>query len=254
MRAPGSTGANLASLTAAGRRAARRGLFEAKTIVAKYPALAMPIARRRHGVPVDERTRIVIEGFPRTGTSFAVAAFDLAQGGTVRIACHVHAPAQILGGLRRGLPVVAIAREPEDTVLSFMIRNPHLGASTGLRGYLRFYEPLHPHLAGIVVGTFDQVTDDVGAVIRRVNERFGTDFAAFEQTEENVRRVFEAIETDYRKRLPEGEALEREVARPSEWRRERKEELRAAYRSPGTAGLRRRAERVFEAFADAAVR
>ncbi|HZD80276.1 MAG TPA: hypothetical protein VE646_09585 [Actinomycetota bacterium] len=252
MTAQRSSAANLGSLAAEGKRLLRRGAYEAKSLVARYPALALPIARRRHGVPVDERTRIVIEGFPRTGTSFAVAAFDLAQDGGVPIACHVHAPAQILEGIRRGLPVVAVVREPEDTVLSFMIRNPHLEASTSLRGYLRFYEPLRPHLGRIVVGTFPQVTADMGAVIRRVNERFGTGFASFEPTEDNVRRCFEAIEADYRKRLPEGEALEREVARPSAWRRERKEELRAAYRSPSTARLRARAERVFQAFADAA--
>lgn len=252
MRGPGPTGANLGRLAAEGKRAARRGLYEAKSVIAKYPALALPVARRRHGVPVDDRTGIVIEGFPRTGTSFAVAAFDLAQGGSVRIACHVHAPAQIIEGVRRRLPAVAVAREPEDTVLSFMIRNPDLGPATALRGYLRFYEPLLPHRAGFVVGTFEQVTEDLGSVIDRVNERFGTSFARFEHTEESVRRVFEAIEADYRKRLPEGEALEREVARPSAWRRERKEALRAAYRSPATARLRARARRVHEAFADAA--
>jgi hypothetical protein len=249
---PGSTGANLGRLAAEGRRAVRRGLYEAKSVIAKYPALALPIARSRHGVPVDDRTRIVIEGFPRTGTSFAVAGFDLAQGGTVPVACHVHAPAQILEGIRRHLPAIAVAREPEDTVLSFMIRNQHLGATTALRGYLRFYEPLLAHRSGFVVGTFEQVTEDLGGVIERVNDRFGTSFAVFEHSEENVRRVFEAIEADYRTRLPEGEALEREVARPSEWRRGRKEELRAAYRSPGTARLRGRAGRVFEAFARAA--
>ena len=227
----------------------RRGLFEAKTVIAKYPPLAMPIARRRHGIPVDAQTRIVIEGFPRTGTSFAVAAFDLAQEGAVPIACHVHAPAQILDGARRGIPALAIVRGPEDTILSFVIRNPHIGTALALRGYLRFYEPLLPHRSRFVVGTFAQVTEDFGLVTRRVNERFGTRFTEFEHTVDNVRRCFEAIEADYGKRLPEGEALEREVARPSEWRRARKEELRAAYRAPEFARLRGKAECVFEAIA-----
>ena len=33
---------------------ARRALFEAKTVVAKYPGVALPIARRRHGIPVGD--------------------------------------------------------------------------------------------------------------------------------------------------------------------------------------------------------
>ena len=228
---------------------ARRGAFEAKTIIARYPALALPVARRRHGIPVGRDTGIVIEGFPRTGTSFAVAAFDLAQEGKVRIACHVHAPAQVIEGARRGLPNLVIVREPEETTLSFVIRNPHLSIRQALRGYLRFHEPLLSYRGRFVVGTFAQVTKDFGAVIGRVNERFGTSFAPFGHTEENVRHCFEAIDEDYRKRLPEGEALERQVARPSAWRDRAKEDLRATYRSADAAGLRERAERMFEVFA-----
>lgn len=228
--------------------AVRRAAFEAKTIIARYPALALPIASRRHGVPVGRDTRIVIEGFPRTGTSFAVAAFDLAQDGKVRIACHVHAPAQVIEGARRSLPNLVIVREPEETALSFVIRNPQLSIRQALRGYLRFYEPLLSYRDRFVVGSFAQLTKDFGAVTRRVNERFTTDFAPFEHTEENVRRCFEAIDEDYRKRLPEGEDLERQVARPSGWRDRAKEEIRGSYRSADAAGLRARAERVFEVF------
>lgn len=231
----------------------RRGLFEAKTVVARYPSLVIPIARRRHGIPVGDDTKIVIEGFPRTGTSFAVAAFDLANEGRVAMACHVHAPAQVIEGARRGLPNLVVVREPEGTVLSFVIRNPHISIRQALRGYLRFYEPLLRYRGRFVVGTFDQVTNDFGGVTRRANERFGTSFALFEHTEDNVTRCFRAIDEDYRKRLPEGEALERQVARPSEWRNRMKEEVRASYVAADAAALRKRAERAFRAFADAAV-
>jgi len=242
------SGGALAGVRRLGTLAARRGLFEVKTVVAEYPALAIPIARRRHGVPVGDGTEIVIEGFPRTGTSFAAAAFDLAQPRKVNVACHVHAPAQVIAGARRGLPALVIIREPEDTVLSFVIRNPHIPIRQTLRGYLRFYEPLLPYRDRFVVGSFEDVTADFGAVSRRVNERFGTSFAEFEHTEENARRCFEAIDRDYRRRLPEGEVLERQVARPSEWRTRAKEDLLASYRSPHLDRLRARAERTFRAF------
>jgi hypothetical protein len=224
--------------------AARRGAFEVKTIVARYPALALPIARRRHGEPVDPATEIVIEGFPRSGTSFAVAAFRRAQGRPVEIACHVHAPAQILEGVRRSLPVLLVVREPEATTVSFAIRNPHLTLRQALRAYLRFHEPLAPLRNRIVVGRFDEVTKDLGTVIDRVNERFGTSFARFEQTPESVDAVFAEIDEDYAKRLS-GESFERAVARPSEHRDALKPRLEAAYRAPDLASLRSRAERAF---------
>ncbi len=233
-----------------GKDTIRRGLYEAKTVVAGYPIFAIPIARMRHGIPVSDDTQIVIEGFPRTGTSFAVAAFDLAQGGTVKIACHVHAPAQVIEGARRSLPNLVISREPEPTVISFVIRNPHISFGQALRGYLRFYERLRPYRDRFVVGGFDEVTNDFGAIVRRVNERFGTGFALFEHTQENVQRCFRAIDSDYRGRLAAGEPLERQVARPSEWRDRKKEEMRSSYRS-GHARLRARAERIFRTLADA---
>jgi hypothetical protein len=235
-----------------GRDTLRRGVFEVKTVVAQYPSLAIPIARRRHGTPVGEDTEIVIEGFPRTGTSFAIVAFQLAQGRDVRVAGHVHAAAQVIEGVRRRLPNLVITRGPEDTVLSFVIRNPHLSIPQALRGYLRFHEPLLRYRSGFVVGTFEQVITDFGAVVDRVNERFRTGFVRFEHTEENVRRGFEAIDDSYRNRVPQGERFERQVARPSEWRAMKKGEIRSAFRADRISALRRRAERVFDALADAA--
>lgn len=135
-------------------------------------------------------------------------------------------------------------------MISFVIRNPHISFGQALRGYLRFYERLRPYRDRFVVGGFDEVTNDFGAIVRRVNERFGTGFALFEHTQENVQRCFRAIDSDYRGRLAAGEPLERQVARPSEWRDRKKEEMRSSYRS-GHARLRARAERIFRTLADA---
>jgi hypothetical protein len=228
----------------------RRGVFEAKTIVARYPAIALPIARRRHGEPVGPDTDLVIEGFPRTGTSFAYAAFLMAQDRPVRVAAHVHAPAQVIEGVRRQIPVLVIARDPRETVLSFVVRNPHIPLHRALAAYLRFYEPLLRLRSGFVVGSFPDVTADFGAVIRRLNERFATTFGIFEHTPENVAAVFKEIDEDYRRRLPDGERLEREVARPSKVRDQMKERIRAEWDSPRVAAARGRADRVYQSLCD----
>jgi hypothetical protein len=233
------------------RRTARRALYEVKTVVAQYPLLALPIARRRHGVPVGDGTKIAIEGFPRTGTTFAVEAFRMAQAESVEVACHVHAPAQIIAAARRGLPALALVREPEETVLSFVVRHSHIGIRQALRGFIRFYEPLLPYRDALVAGTFEDVTTDFGEVIRRVNKRFGTSFAEFEHTKENERRCFEVIDRAYAMREERGSALEAIVARPSEMRREVKDRLRAEYRANRLRVLRGRAERAYRSFAAA---
>jgi hypothetical protein len=223
-----------------------RTAYEAKTIVAQYPSLAMPLARRRArrtgAAVLDDATDIVIDGFPRSGNTFAVAAFDFAQEGRVRIAHHIHAPAHVIAGVRAGVPVLVLVREPEEAVLSYVIRR-HIPIRQALRGYLRFYRPLHRYRNAFVVGTFEQVTTDFGTVIRAVNQRFGTRFREFEHTEENVRACLEAIDRDYLRHS--GEALEQIVARPSPLRSGLKEELRTRYRAATLRHARERAEQVF---------
>ena len=233
------------------RRTVRRSWYEVKTVVAQHPALALPMARRRHGDPVGEDTQIVIEGFPRTGNTFAVVAFSMAQPRPVRVAAHVHAPAQLIAAARRGIPGIALVREPEETVLSFVIRHPHIGLKQALRGYLRFYEPLVPYRDRLVTALFREVTTDFGAVTRRVNERFGTSFGAFEHTEQNVRKVFEEIDRGYANRGETGTALESIVPRPSRYREGVKEAPRRQYRGPELRHLRSRADAVFRAFEEA---
>jgi hypothetical protein len=229
------------------RREVRRAIYEVKTVVARYPALAIPIARRRHGLPVGRDTDIVIEGFPRTGNTFAERAFAMAQDRPFEVACHVHAPAQLIAAARWGVPAIALVRLPEETVLSFVIRHSHIPIRQALRGYIRFYEPLVPYRHRLVVASFGEVTSDYGAVIRRVNERFGTSFAEFQHTEENVRACFDEIDRVYGAREEKGEALERIVARPSEARRKIKDQLGETYRAAGLAVLRARAEGAFAA-------
>jgi hypothetical protein len=143
--------------------------------------------------------------------------------------------------------VIVLVRDPQDAVLEFVIRRPSLSIAQALRGYARFYEPLLRYRDSVAVGTFAQVTSDFGAVIRRVNERFGTEFTEFQHTDRNVRACFDAIEQHYRT-LYGPERFEHVVARPSKERERLKGTLRAAYEA-APEGLRSRATALYVAFA-----
>jgi hypothetical protein len=227
----------------------RRVLYGCKTVVASSPKVALTLARiRGHGEPFDPGVDIVIEGYPRSANSFAVHAFRVAQDHPVRIAHHLHAPAQLIAAVRAGVPALVLVREPHDAVLEFVIAKGYLSIRQALHGYVRFYTPLLPYRDRIVAGPFREVTSDFGAVIARVNAMFGTRFAEFEHTDENVRSSFAAIEADWATRLPPGETFERKVGRPSATRDRMKRDLLATYLSPALAELRRRAERLEAAF------
>jgi acyl-CoA synthetase (AMP-forming)/AMP-acid ligase II len=83
-------------------------------------------------------------------------------------------------------------------------------------------------------------------VARRVNERFGCDFAVFQHDPEHEKIVFDRIEARNLQRFgvgtPEGE---RSLARPTAEREARKRALQTAYGAPALASLRVRAERVY---------
>jgi len=232
------------------RNAANRLLYEGKTVVARSPTLALPVARLRgHGEPFDPAVDIVIEGFPRSANSFAVHAFRVAQDRPVRIAHHLHAPAQVIAAVRARVAAIVLVREPEDAVLEFVIAKGYISVRQALRGYLRFYTALLPYRDRVVIGPFREVTSDFGAVIAKVNEMFGTRFLEFNHTDDNVRSAFEAIDADWATRLPPGGIpFERKVGRPSKVREGLKEELSADYRAASLGSLRERAERLRDAF------
>jgi hypothetical protein len=229
------------------RRAVDRFGYALKTRVAAVPTLALPMSRLRgRGEPVGPGTDLVIESFPRCASSFAVAAFRLAQEPrALRIANHTHMPAQVLEAARRGIPAMVLVREPEGTVLSHVIHTPTLAVEDSLRGYLRFYEPLRRARRAFVVGTFEEVTTNFGVVIDRLNARFGTTFARFEHTPENLQRLEREIEDDYRSRVGSADELERIIPRPSQAREAMKSRLRGDY-AHASAELRRRAAAVYE--------
>jgi hypothetical protein len=223
-------------------------VYGVKTLIARYPFVAMPLERLRgHGEVVGPHTDIVIEAFPRSASSFAVAAFRLAQEPRpMTIAHHTHMPASVLVAVRREIPTLVLLRRAEDAVTSLLIRNPELPVGQALRGYVRFYEPLVPHRDRFVVASFEQVIHDFGGVIRRVNERFGTEFVPFEHSDANLARIEREIEVDHRSRTPEAPDLQRTIPLPSAARERVKAEVLARYRAEAPTATLRRADELYE--------
>jgi hypothetical protein len=229
------------------RGATKRLGWELRTLAGRSPLLTR-ILLRRSGEVVTSETEICIEGFPRSGNTFAVIAFQQAQSRTVSIAHHVHAPGSALIAVRMGKPALILIRSPQEAVLSMVIRYPHLSIRQVLRGYVRFYLPLWRVRDRLVVGRFKDVVGDLGGVIREVDERFDVDFEPFIPSEENLASVREELDRWDLNTFGSGEDLERGRARPSPKRELMKEDLLRAYQHPRLSRLRTRAERLHEAF------
>ncbi len=196
----------------------RRGLGGANPLI-RFPRLYLALARRRYGDRVlGPSTDVLIEGYPRSANTFAVAAFEMAQERPVTVAHHLHAAPHVVAAVDAGVPVILLVRPPEDAIASVIARKPSVDPGLAARTYLRFYEGVADVLDRCIVAEFGEVIGDFGRVIERTNGRFGTSFTPFEHTDENVRSCFARIEAGNRARSGAVRIAESAVARPSEER------------------------------------
>lgn len=208
------------------------------------PALREPEDRRPW---VSRTTEIVIEGYPRSGNTFAVVAFRLAQGREVEIAHHLHAAAQIKRAARLDVPAIVLIREPSEAILSVVVRDPHASMRWALRSYIRFYAAVTPYLEKTVVAPFSKVTSDLASIIQMVNTRYGTSFKEFVSTVDTLNSVWQAVEwLGQRDSMRTGWDYRLGVALPSEQRRRAKEARRAEYLDERNKPLRLTAESLHE--------
>jgi len=196
---------------------------------------------------VTPDTQLVIEGFPRSGNSFARRAFVLAQNessGKTRIAHHLHVPAQVVRAARWQIPTLVVIRRPRDAVLSFALWDP-ISVDQALRYYVSFYETVEKYRDAYVLGLFEEITQDFGQVIKRINDKFGTAFSLFRHDEENVSKVFADMDAYARKKF--GETLwERKVHRPSAVKQRMKREIEYDLENPKRKRLIDTAEAVYD--------
>src|SRR5215218_10457232 len=104
---------------------------------------------------VTPDTQVVIEGFPRSGNSFARRAFIMAQDETfdvTSIAHHLHVPAQVV-------------RAAQWRILSLVLRDP-ISVDQALKYYISFYETSEKYRDAFVLGRFEEVTEDFGQVMK----------------------------------------------------------------------------------------
>ena len=165
--------------------------------LSEHPSLYLPFARQKYPGPSPEvigpETELVIDGYTRSATTFAVYALQLSQTKPVRLAHHLHAPAQLIEAARRGVPALLLIREPQAAILSQVVREPWVSVSGALIAYSRFYTCLLPYRDRFVVGEFERVIHDFGGVVRQLNARFGTNFTEFVHTEARVRECLELV-------------------------------------------------------------
>ena len=149
------------------RQLAADALYDAKTSLARYPAVAMPLQRLRgRGELVDDRHRGGDRGVPavrlvvrRRGVPARAGAEPHAHRPS-----HAHARPGASSRVRRGLPTMVLAARPAlDAVVSHLIRSPDLGAEPRCVATCASTNPSCPCAVRFVTATFDEVVGDRSA-------------------------------------------------------------------------------------------
>jgi hypothetical protein len=187
------------------------------------PAFRMFGPRDKQDLLIADDTEIVIEGYPRSANTFSTVAFQQAQSRPVRIAHHLHSEAQILRGVERDLPVVALIRSPVAAVKSLQVIFRFNNENESLRRWKDFYTSVDRVRDKVVIADFETITRDYGEIQRAVNVCYGTHFGIFDHTQDNVDAVYNEIEAIDR-RLRGGSEMY--VARPSEEKRKAQQETK----------------------------
>jgi hypothetical protein len=146
---------------------------------------------------VDAGSEACIEGFPRSGNTLAVHAF-VDQNPGVRLAHHVHLPAQVEKAVRSELPCAVLIRDPVDTLTSLMIfADERLSIGLATRIYVDFHRRMWKLRERIAVIDFSETIADPTIVPRRLNRVFGTAFRADPMSPGAVRELVGKIEREH---------------------------------------------------------
>jgi hypothetical protein len=169
-------------------------------------------------------TGICIDGFPRSGNSWAVATFRK-WNPNVLISHHLHAPGPVIAALKQRIPTAVLIRDPADAVASYLIyRRGAISVRCALAAYISFYLPLMRYRDKFVLCPFDDVIADPRSIVSRVNSQFGTNFhcspldaQSRSEVQDEIKSRGRALGVDlrYQAAAPQAErvALAREVKR-----------------------------------------
>jgi hypothetical protein len=155
------------------------------------------VVRRASRVPwwaVRAETLVCIEGFPRSGNSFATWVFVNANPGRYLIAHHTHLAGQVARAVRFGVPCALLVREPVATLASLMVWREWFSPRVVIATWIRYHERVAEFADAIAICPFEELIETPGSLALRLNRRYGTRFLPPASDDAASAAAFEGIE------------------------------------------------------------
>jgi hypothetical protein len=200
---------------------------------------------------LTDRTELVIEGFPRSGNTYAVEAMRHAARSANRevdISSHVHTPSAVKAAVGGRYPTLVVVRPPADTLVSLLIAAPHVRPTDAIDEWIHHHEEIWPYRDRFVVATFDEITEATPLVVQRLNRTYGTSFPAEPVTAAVRHEIFAAIDANHDRLYGDQEHL---LPRPSAARARVADALRRELEQSAGPTRMTAAEQLFHRYASA---
>jgi len=171
-----------------------------KNIISNYPNLYYFLIRFKYSkkkffnLTPNEKTELVIEGYPRSGNTFFVTALKYTQKRKLNLAHHLHNIAQIKHGLENKIPVVILLREPKEAVKSLILRENYQNQTLLLKNYFFFYKFVKKNKKQILIFKFETIIKNFDKCIKKINKTFNMNYAIKKLNNNDIKKIF--IEID----------------------------------------------------------
>lgn len=166
---------------------------------------------------------LCVEGYPRSGNSFLVAAINR-WNPELELAHHTHLASTAKLAVRNGVPTVIVIRDPQEAAASACVWDDCLWPDTALKAYIAFYAKLSSLREHFITATFEKCIRNPDKIIAQCNEKFGTAFESFVSTARELNEVKKRLAEHDLKMGREG----RNSTLPTADKRQRKSEIYGA--------------------------
>ena len=162
------------------------------------------------------------------------------------VAFHLNAPAHIRRSLKLNVPILIVMRDPDAAILSQLMKAPSRNVHTAHNGYIDFYNYVLLLANKVVIATYDEVTSDFDAVIKKANSFYGIEFRPFEHTEDNIKKVFSRLDNHVIKHHGVTEVDEHKITRPTSAKKNLKDECKDIIEQKYFQSIRHEADALYQ--------
>lgn len=194
--------------------------FSIKNLIMNSESLYLPYSRfKSPDFTVDKNFDITIEGFMRSGNTFAYYQFKDANK-NLNIAHHRHSNTQITFSVRNKIPTLLLIRNPIDVIVStYIFFDKKIPEKQIAKSWIQFYRPLIKLREEIIISDFNNTINNFAKTVEQVNEFYKTEFCV-PQLEDN--ETFKVIKDNHT--IPDVKRL----AHPNKETRNQKQKVKEA--------------------------